>query len=90
MPVAMMIENPSVTEEKYDEVRSHLGLEGPAGGIFHAAGEGPNGWRVIEIWESQEDAQRFFQERLRPAWEKVGIDPPPSPPQFWELHNVMK
>jgi hypothetical protein len=90
MPVAMMMENPNVTKESYDKVRAHIGLETPAGGIFHAAGEGPNGWRVIEIWESEQDAQRFLQERLRPAWEAVGVEPPPNPPQFWQLHNVMK
>jgi hypothetical protein len=90
MPVAMMVENPNVTKELYDKVREHLGMEGPAGGIFHAAGEGPNGWRVIELWESEEDAFRFLKERLKPAWEAVGVTGPPPQPQFWQVHNVMK
>jgi hypothetical protein len=90
MAVAMMVENPNVTSEIYDKVRDQLGLEGPAGGIFHAAGEGPNGWRVIEVWESEDDARRFLQERLKPAWAAVGVDPPSTPPQFWQVHNIMK
>jgi hypothetical protein len=90
MPVAMMVENPNVTKELYDKVREHLGMEGPAGGIFHAAGEGPNGWRVIELWESEEDAFRFLKERLKPAWDAVGVTGPPPQPQFWQVHNVMK
>ena len=90
VPVAMMVENPNVTKEMYDKVREHLGLESPAGGIFHAAGEGPNGWRVIELWESEEDAFRFLKERLKPAWEAVGVTGPPPQPQFWQVHNVMK
>jgi hypothetical protein len=90
MAVAMMVENPNVNKETYDKVRAHMGLETPAGGIFHAAGEGPNGWRVIELWESEADAMRFFQERLKPAWDAVGVEAPPNPPQFWEVHNVMK
>ena len=50
-----------------------LGLEKPAGGIFHVAGPSPNGgWRVIEVFESDEDAQRFV-ERLKPAFEAVGV-----------------
>jgi hypothetical protein len=90
VPVAMMVENPNVTQEIYDKVRAHLGLEEPAGGIFHAAGQGPNGWRVIELWESEEDAFRFLQERLKPAWDAVGVTGPPPQPQFWPVHNVMK
>jgi hypothetical protein len=90
VPIAMMTENPNVTREIYDKVRAHLGLEGPAGGIFHVAGEGPNGWRVIELWESEEDARRFYQERLKPAWDAVGVAAPSTPPQIWQVHNVMK
>ena len=63
--------------------------DAPAGGIFHCAGPSPNGgWRVIEVWESEEDAMRFRNERLMPAFEAVGA-PTPSAPEFWPLHNVM-
>lgn len=49
----------------------------------------PNGgWRVIEMWESEEDAKRFVKERLGPAFEAVGA-PLPPPPQFWPVHNYM-
>jgi hypothetical protein len=90
MAIAMMVDNPNGSQEIYDRVRELLGLERPAGGIFHVAGPSPNGgWRVIEVWESQEDANRFFQERLRPAFEAVGIPSPPPEPQFWPVHNYM-
>lgn len=89
MAIAMMVDNPEVTQEIYDRVRERLGLEKPAGGIFHAAGPSPDGgWRVIEVWESEEDAKRFVKERLLPAFEAVGAAPPP-PPQFWPVHNYM-
>jgi hypothetical protein len=90
MAIAMMVDNPNGSQEIYDRVRELLGLERPAGGIFHVAGPSPNGgWRVIEVWESQEDANRFLQERLRPALEAVGVPSPPPQPQFWPVHNHM-
>jgi hypothetical protein len=68
MAVAMLIDNPNGSQEVYEQIREQLGLDKPAGGIFHVAGRSPNGgWRVIEIWESEEDAKRFLAERLRPA-----------------------
>jgi hypothetical protein len=89
MAVAMMVDNPEGTQEVYDRVLDRLGLEKPAGGMFHAAGPSPNsGWRVMEVWESEEDAKRFVKERLLPAFEAVGAAPPP-PPQFWLVHNYM-
>ncbi|MGH2826966.1 MAG: hypothetical protein ACRDKF_08340 [Actinomycetota bacterium] len=89
MAVAMMVDNPEGSQEGYNAVRNKLGLERPAGGIFHVAGPSPNGgWRVIEVWESEEDAKRFVKERLMPAFEAAGTAPPP-PPQFWPVHNSM-
>jgi hypothetical protein len=87
--VAMMIDNPEGSQEIYERLRERIGLEKPAGGIFHLAGPSPNGgWRVIEIWESEEDAKRFLAERLRPAAEAAGAAPPP-PPELWPVHNYM-
>jgi hypothetical protein len=92
VPIAMMVDNPEGSQETYEKVRKQLGVEAPAGGILHIAGPSPNGgWRVIEVWESQEDAYRFFNERLEPALKAAGVlaDPPPQP-QFWPVHNLMK
>ena len=62
MAVAMMVDNPEGSQETYERVRERLGLEQPAGGIFHVAGPSPNGgWRVIEVLESEEDAKRFVE-----------------------------
>ena len=87
MAVAMMVDNPEGSQQVYDSVREQLGLEKPAGGIVHVAGPSPSGgWRVIEVWESEEDARRFVNERLRPAFEAAGA-PPPPPPELWPVHN---
>ncbi len=91
MAVAVLVDNPEGSQENYEKVRAQMGLEAPAGGIFHAAGPSPNGgWRVLEVWESEEDARRFRDERLLPAFDAVGLPRPPGPPQIWQLHNYMK
>jgi len=89
MAIAMMVDNPEGSQEIYDRVREQIGLEKPAGGIVHVAGPSPNGgWRVIEVWDSEEDAKRFVNERLQPAFKAVGA-PAPPPPQLWPVHNYM-
>ncbi|MGH2762211.1 MAG: hypothetical protein ACRDL4_19810 [Thermoleophilaceae bacterium] len=90
MAVAMMMDNPNGSQEVYERLRELIGLDGPAGGICHLAGPSPNGgWRVIEVWESEEDAKRFLEERFKPAVEAVGAPGPPPRPQFWPVHNHM-
>ena len=89
MAFAMLIDNPTGSQEIYEQLRERIGLDTPAGGIVHVAGPSPNGgWRVIEIWETEEDAKRFLAERLGPAAEAVGTAPPP-PPELWPVHNYM-
>ena len=90
MAVAMMVDNPEGSQETYDRVRERLGLERPAGGIFHVAGPSPNGgWRVIEVLESEEDAKRFVANASsRPS--RPSAPPAPAAPAFWPVHNHMK
>ena len=89
MAVAMMTESPQATQEIYERIRELIGPERPAGGILHLAGPAPNGgWREIEVWDSEEEAQRFFEERCVPAFEAVGV-PMPSAPQVWAVHNYI-
>jgi len=91
MAVAMMVDNPQGSVELYERLRAHMGLEKPAGGIFHIAGPSPNGgWRVIEVWDTEEEAISFFQERFIPALRDLGVDGPPPPREFWPVHNAMR
>ena len=90
MAVAMMVDNPAGSQELYEQIRAHLGLEKPAGGIFHIAGPSPNGgWRVIEVWISEDDASRFYEERFMPALRALGLMRPPPVRELWPVHNAM-
>jgi hypothetical protein len=66
----------------YDGMTAEMGIENdpPAGLIFHWAGEVDGKWTVTDIWESREHHERFRQERLFPAIQKVsGMDPAGGP-----------
>lgn len=90
MAVAMMVDNPNGSQEIYDRVREQLGLETSAGGIFHVAGPSPNGgWRVIEVWISEEEANRFYEERFVPALRALGHTGPAPSRELWPVHNAM-
>jgi hypothetical protein len=85
----MMVDNPTGSQEIYESVLEQAGLDGPADGILHVAGPSPNGgWRVIEVFESEEAAKRFIAERLGPAFKAVGATTPPQP-ELWPVHSCM-
>jgi hypothetical protein len=69
----------------YKRVTDGLGDEPPKGLIVHLAIERPEGGlRYIDVWESEEDCDRFGQERLHPVVhsllrEVFGDDLPPEP-----------
>jgi hypothetical protein len=82
-----------LTMDVYDAVSTHLNLvtEHPLGLISHAAGEVDGCWQIVEIWESQEYAERFDRERLVPAIESVTGRPPPgdAPTVGYQLHGLV-
>lgn len=85
--VAMVLEWPGETQEQYEQLMKLLALDEnpPDGGIFHVCGPIPGGWRVLEVWESEEAFWRFFYERLKPAVRRVEIPGMPDP-QLFPVH----
>ena len=55
--------------------------------LHHVAAPMANGWRVVEVWESQAAADKFFHEKLGQALQKANIN---AKPQVAEVHNIMK
>jgi heme-degrading monooxygenase HmoA len=80
MAVGAVFNIPGVTQAQYEQVFKQVtpNDQMPAGMLFHVAGPTANGWCVIELWESQEAAQRFFEETLNQALQQAGVptDPP--------------
>jgi hypothetical protein len=91
MAVALIFENPHVTQEQYDAVRARLGVDAdhpPEGALLHVGGlNRAGGWGVFEIWESEDAAVAFIEEQLTPVFEEHGRPPPVY--RVWELHRVL-
>lgn len=75
-----------INQAVYQRIVEGLGDEPPKGLIVHLAIERPEGGlRYIDVWESQEDADRFGEERLHPVVHPIlqgrfgdGIPPEPK------------
>ena len=88
MSVVMMIDNPNGSQEIYEKITSGMTL--PLGGRVHVAGPGPQGgWRVIEVWETEEEARRFLRDEFAPALRAAGAQGAPPSPEFWPLHSCV-
>lgn len=94
MAIVAVFQHPSLTKERYDEsVRRLTGgrsLQTPAdwpvpGLLVHVAGQGPNGFRVVDVWES-EDAFRKFGEKLIPVLQSIGVE---GQPEIYPSHNFV-
>lgn len=88
MAVLVTAEVPGQTQEGYDGMLAALAepLRQAKGFIAHGAGAGPEGWRVFEVWESQEDANQFFAKYVHPNLPE-GVKPKRS---YLELHNLIR
>ena len=75
MAIGFIFNNPGQTQEQYDASVEQLNLAEslPEGWIFHAAGPTEEGWRVVEVWESQEAADAYFEERLGQVLQNLGV-----------------
>ena len=57
---------------------THRPLTTPKGAKFHVSWMGKDGFHVLDLWESREDFERFVQERLTPAVQRIGIKGEPK------------
>lgn len=55
----------------YEQIRQQLGLAPPPGLIAHLVLQTETGLRYVDVWESKEACDRFFDERVHPAVDAV-------------------
>jgi hypothetical protein len=87
MPIVAVFQAPRFTRDKYEESIRRLTngkskVESPAdwpveGLLAHIAGQGENGFRVVDVWESEEAFGRFG-ETLMPIFQDMGVDGQPE------------
>lgn len=57
--------------EIYGRIEAELGEEAAKGLVAHVVTRIPGGLRYLDVWESEEDCDRFFAERVHPAISRV-------------------
>ena len=94
MPIVAVFEASGLTQQNYEEtVRRLTGknrMSSPSdwpveGLLVHVAGQGANGFRVVDVWTS-EDAFRRFGEKLIPVLREVGIE---GQPEIYPAHTLV-
>jgi hypothetical protein len=95
MPVVVVHQGPSLTRERYEEVVRKVSggksrMESPAdwpveGLLAHAAGQGESGFRVVDVWESEEGFRRFG-ETLVPILQEIGVE---EQPEIYPAHTFV-
>ena len=73
------VQDVASTWEQYRHFAAALGEGAPAGLIMHVAGPTDEGFRIIDIWESEEAWRHFQAERLAPAIAALGGPARPEP-----------
>lgn len=95
MSIVAVFQSPSLSRENYEEsIRRITGgksrVESPSdwpveGLLAHIAGQGPNGFRVVDVWASEE-AFRSFGEKLGPIMKSLGIE---AQPEIYPAHTFV-
>jgi hypothetical protein len=88
MPVLVIAEVKGQTQQGYEAVRGALAdpMKRAPGFILHAGHATPDGWRIVEVWETKENSDRFYAKFVAPNL-PPGIHPKRS---VQELHGLLK
>lgn len=90
MAILARDEIPGLTVEQFNEVFAPLleRVKTFQGFIMHANGPTATGYQVTEIWETQEDQERWLREAVRPVARGIGLDNLP-PSQYVMLNQYL-
>ncbi len=90
MPIAVEMDFPGATLEQYDDVVRKMELSPGGhtapGGLFHWVTKTDDGIRVVDVWETKEQFERFAQEQIGPYAREAGFPGEPSV-RFHAVHN---
>jgi hypothetical protein len=91
MAVAIDMTWTGMTTEQYDAALDAMGLSAGAthpGALFHWAAKTDDGVRVVDVWETREQFERFAQDSLQPMAQQLGISGEPELTVI-EVHNYL-
>jgi hypothetical protein len=92
MAVAVVMKFPGATLEQYDEVIGKMGFspqgKGAPEGMFHWVTQTDDGIKVVDVWTSKEEYEKFAQEQIGPLSQEVGFPGAPEV-RYHEVHNYL-
>ena len=92
MAIAVQQDFPGGTLAQYDQVVQkkgfHPGGPGAPGGLFHWVTKTDSGIRVVDVWESRDQFEKFAAAKIGPLTAQAGITQPPKV-TFFEVHNYL-
>jgi hypothetical protein len=87
--VGIIMEFEGFKPENYDAVAQQINWpqNWPEGLTFHVAGSSEDGMRIVEIWDSREQHDRWMQDTIQPAIQAVAGEHGRAapPPRFTEF-----
>ena len=89
MSITVVFDIDGMTANQYDQVLVDLEEAGqgkPKGRLHHHAAAKPDGWFVMDVWESPATLDTFAA-TLIPLLVKNGVNPPQ--PQIYQTHNTI-
>jgi hypothetical protein len=81
-----------ITPAEYDTMRERLGVGDtpPPGGVFHVAAIGEDGKvRIVEVWDSREQAEAWG-EKVAASRAEAGIVGSPPAIEYLEVHSIVQ
>ncbi len=89
MATGILLEFNGVTAKEYDRVIESLRLDQypPKGRLLHTAGPTSNGWLVFNIFESRNDYEQYYNDRVLPVFKQLGM-PNPIRVEYVPIHNA--
>jgi len=90
--VCMVVDVPGETREQFEAVMTHLAASGPippTEARLLVSGERDGGWQTVSVWESEDAMDRFFAERLGPAYRDAGVTVDESRRETFAVHTIV-
>jgi hypothetical protein len=92
MAIGVIDDNPDLSPEQATQIIEYVGDSGPTppeGARLVFGGPADPGWRMITVWDSEEALERFFSDRLAPAYAKAGLSLGSVRRTMFELHMLV-
>jgi heme-degrading monooxygenase HmoA len=89
MATVMMMHWADATTDQYEEIHRRANWDGdrPAGANLHVVGWADDGMHILDVWDSPADFQAFFESRVAPVIQELGITSQPEV-KIFELHGI--